>query len=112
MPVLPRPASPRALIADIRAMLRVGAERRVKLLVGALSIGMTSLIVTLFILESRYGILPEGPQITYAQDWAADRSDAEIIAQQKIDQKARDTFKAEKRAAFQRVDRAMTKIGL
>ena len=52
-----------------------------------MAVAVTSLIVTLFILESRYGVFPEGPRITYAADWSNSRTDAEIIAQQKIDQR-------------------------
>ena len=109
MAVLPRPASPRALLADLRTLAH--GDRRYKLVAGAVAIGMTSLIVTGFILESRSGILPEGQQITYAAEFSSTRTDAEIIAQQKIDQRALDQAKAEKRRAFQKVDRALTKLG-
>ena len=111
MAVLPRPASPRALIADLRAALGQG-DRRYKLVAAAVSVGMTSLIVTGFIVESWYGVLPEGAQITYAADFKESRTDAEIVAQQKIDQRARDAAVVERRRAFQKLDRELTGAGL
>ncbi len=110
MAVLPRPANPRAFLADLRSL--AAGDRRHKLVGAAVAIGMTSLIITGFILESRSGILPEGPQITYAADYASTRTDAEIIAQQRIDQRAREQAQADKRRAFQRADRALSRLGI
>lgn len=104
----PRPASPRAFWTDLRAFLL--AQERHKLVFAAIAIGITSLIVTGFIVESRYGVLP-GPQTIYASDWSTSRTDAEIIAQQKIDAKALHAAKAERRRQFQKVDNAMTRMG-
>jgi hypothetical protein len=109
MAYFPRPAKPKALLADLKGMFAV--NRRHKLLFGAMAIGMTSLIITGFILESRNGILP-GASTIYAADWSENRTDAEIIVQQKIDQKELDAAKAEKRRQFQKVDDAMTRWGL
>lgn len=110
MSILPRPASPRAFLADLRAVWR--GDRRTKLVAGVVAIGMTSLIVTLFIIESWWGVLPEGERISYVADWPNDRSDAQIIAQQKIDRVARDKERAEKRRAFQKVDRELSGLGI
>ena len=109
MAVFPRPAHPRVLLADLRTFL-VG-DRHYKLVFATMAIGMTSLIVTGFILESRHGVLPEGEQLTYVEDFSNARTDAQIIAQQKIDQKARDAAAAKKRAEFQKVDKALTRLG-
>lgn len=104
----PRPASPRAFWTDLRTF--VLSQERHKLVFAAISIGITSLIVTAFIVESRYGILP-GPSTIYAADWSADRTDAQIVAQQKIDQKALHAAKAERRRQFKKVDDAMARMG-
>ena len=101
----PKPANPRALWTDLRAYL--ADQGRFKLIGAVIAVGMTSLIVTGFIVESRSGVLPDGPQITYAADWSDSRSDAEIIAQQKIDQKALHAAQAEKRRQFQKVADAL-----
>src|SRR3546814_19413516 len=44
----------------------------------------SDLIVWGFLNDSKTNTAP-GRQIIYVQDWAADRSDADIIAQQKVD---------------------------
>ena len=111
MAVLPRPASPRAVLADLREIVRRG-DRRQKLIAGVVAVGMTSLIVTLFIVESWYGVLPEGQQITYAAEFASTRTDAEIIAQQKIDQKKLDAAREARRQEWQQVDKRLSKLGI
>jgi hypothetical protein len=109
MAYFPRPARPKALLADLRGLF--ATNRRHKLLFGAMAIGMTSIIVTGFIVESHSGVLP-GPSTIYVSDWSVNRTDAEIIKQQTIDQKELDAAKAEKRRQFQKVDDAMTRWGL
>ena len=106
---LPRPARPAALLADVRAFL--GGEHRFKLLFGLLAIAMPVVIVFGFLRDTKTGILP-GRQTYYVEEYSNDRSDAEIVAQQKIDQKVRDARLAEKRRAFQKVDNALTKLGI
>ena len=109
MAILPPIARPRDLLRDMRIFL--AGDRRHKLVFATLAVGVTSLIVTALIVESWYGIQPEGQQITYAENFLNSRTDAEIIAQQKIDQKARDKAAAEKRAAFRRLDQKLEKYG-
>ena len=104
MAVLPRPSGPRALLADLRRFF--GAGNRHRLAFAAVAVGMTSLIITGFIVESRSGILP-GRQVVYATDWSSDRSDTEIVAQQKIDQRKRAIAEAEKRAQYRRLARQL-----
>jgi hypothetical protein len=110
MAVFPRPAHPRVLLADLRTFL-VG-DRHYKLVFATLAIGMTSLIFTAFILETRHGVLPEGDHLTYVEDFSNTRTDAQIIAQQNIDQKIRDAALSTKRAEFQKVDDALTRLGI
>ena len=104
----PRPAAPKTLLADIRAMF--GGSRRYRLVFGVLAIGMTSAIITLFVIDSHDNIFP-GPSTIYVSDWNADRSDAEIVAQQKIDMAKIHAAKAERRRQFQKLDDAMTSMG-
>lgn len=109
MAVFPRPARPSVLWKDLRYFLR--GDRRYKLLFGAITVAIVSTWITIFIIESWWGVLPEGQQIVYAEDFKASRTDAEIIAQQKIDQAVRDKAMAEKRAAFQRLDKKLDRYG-
>jgi len=62
---------------------------------------------------------PYHRDIIYVQQWRADRSDAEIVAQQKIDSvaAARDKaelkrLEAERRAQFKRLDDQLKSIGI
>lgn len=110
MAILPRPAGPLALLADLRAFVTAG-DHRYKVIGAAFAIGITALWIFGFVVESRWGVLPEGPQITYVAEFAANRTDAEIIAQNKADQKDKDAALAERRRQFQKVDDAMSNMG-
>jgi hypothetical protein len=106
---LPRPASPRALWADIRAFT---AERRSHHWVAlALAIAMPIAIIVIFVMDGRTNIMP-GPQLIYVESWPANRTDAQIKAEQKIDQAARDKFKKQRQADFQRIDNTLESYGL
>ncbi len=109
MAILPPISRPSVLIRDMRIFMQ--GDRRHKLVFAVLAVGVTSLLVTMMIIESWWGVQPEGQQIVYASDFAANRTDAEIIAQQKIDQAVVDKAKAERRAQFQKLDDRMTKMG-
>jgi hypothetical protein len=110
MAILPPLSRPSVVLRDLRVFL--AGTPRYKLVFATLAVAVTSLIVTGMIIESWWGIEPEGVQIVYAEDFLANRTDDQIIAQQKIDQKVRDKAAAEKRAAFKRLDDALTSHGL
>ena len=74
MRIFLRPARPRVLIADIKRIWN-GSTSRYKLVFGALSLGITSMIVTGFILQTRWDAMPTGPQLIYAANFPADRTD-------------------------------------
>ena len=57
-------------------------ERR-KLVIATLAVGITSLITTGFLIESRYGYLPHDPIVIYFNSWKSGRTDAEAFAEQK-----------------------------
>jgi hypothetical protein len=100
----PRPSSPRAAWADLKAF--IAGPQRHKLLFGFLAVLMPAIIVYGFITDARTNILP-GRSIMYIQSWPADRSDAEIIAQQKIDQKKKEAADLERRRAYQRLEKQL-----
>jgi hypothetical protein len=106
----PRPVSPRTAIADFGALL-MQQDRRHRLVFLTIAIGITSTIVTAFIVESRDRSLLPGPQTVYVYDWKATRTDSEIVAQQKIDQKALHEAKEERRQQFKRLDDKLTRLG-
>jgi hypothetical protein len=106
---LPRPASPRALWADLRAFT---SERRPhQWVAAALAVAIPIGILVLFVLDGRTNILP-GPQLIYVESWPASRTDAEIKAQQKIDQAARDKANKERQAQFKRLDDKLERLGI
>ena len=99
MAVFPRPASPRALLADLR--LFVATRQRHQLAIAAISLAMPVLIVAGFYHDSKTE--PPKPEMYFLPSWPADRSDAEIIAQQKIDQARKEKREADKRASYRRI---------
>jgi hypothetical protein len=106
---LPRPASPRALWADIRAFT---SERRPHQWVAiALAVAMPVGIIVLFITDGHTNIEP-GPTVQFVESWPATRTDAEIIADQKKDQAAREKARKVRQAEFQRLENNLESLGL
>lgn len=106
---LPRPASPRALWADIRGF---ASERRSHHWVAlVLALAMPVAIVVVFLIDGRTNILP-GPQLIYVESWPANRTDAQIKAEQKIDQAARDKARKERQEMFKRHEEQLERLGL
>jgi len=99
MAVFPRPASPRALIADVRAFLAGGG--RTKVSIAIISVLMPVIIVIGFYHDANIKPAPKGPY--FVQSWPATRSDEEIKAQQKIDQARRDAEREKRRQEYQRL---------
>lgn len=68
-------------------------------------------ILFLFDLDGRTNLGPR-PQLIYVESWPAGRTDAEIKAQQKIDQAARDKALKERQEMFQRHSEQLERIGI
>lgn len=101
---LPRPATPRALWADIRAFAR--ERSRLQWIAALLAILMPTIIVVGFIVDARTNILP-GEQLIYVDSWSANRTDAEIVAAQKERQKAKEAADQETQRRFQELERRL-----
>jgi hypothetical protein len=110
MSIFLRPARPSALIADVKRIWG-SSTGRYKLVFGAAALAITSLIVTGFVVESRWGVLPEGPQIVYAEDFPANRTDAEIRQQQWVDAAERRKANEARRLQWKKLDDALTSHG-
>lgn len=102
---LPRPASPRRAWADLSAFFR--NRGRHQLVAGGLAIIIPAIIVLGFYTDSNTNTAPPRRQLIYAESWRADRTDAEIIARQKIDQAARDEALAERQRAYKRLEKRL-----
>lgn len=85
MPVLPPMHSPKTAWRDIRAFF--ANRNRDHLLGGALALGITAVILVIFFLDAKVNTAPPAT-ITYVDSWTADRTDAEIKADQEKDQAA------------------------
>ena len=105
----PRPAAPKALWADMRAF---AAQRSPYQWAGlGIAILMPLLIVAGFWHDSTHGVQP-GPQVIYVQSWPANRTDAQIIADQKKDQAQREAAQRERQAEFRKLDQQMNRLGI
>jgi hypothetical protein len=100
----PQPSSPRAAFRDLVAVMRHSSrEQRIG---AALAVLVTSIIVIEFILDTRMGIDPT-PTPTYVQLYPANRTDADIIADQKKEQAATAAGEKEKQRQFQRLEKRL-----
>lgn len=95
----PRPSRPSALWADLRAFL--ATRQRHQLVFAVLSILLPGVLIAGFYVDSH--VEPPAPTMNFLPSWPATRTDAEIIAQQKIDQAKREKALAEKRRQYQKV---------
>ncbi len=100
----PKPVGPRAAFNDLRAFMRQRSREQV--IAAILSILVTLIIIIEFVVDSKINTAPP-PQVVYAQSWSADRTDAEIIADQKKDQAKRDAAAREKQRQFQKLEKQL-----
>ncbi|HEY0116759.1 MAG TPA: hypothetical protein VGB54_13680 [Allosphingosinicella sp.] len=106
---LPRPASPRTLWRDIRALL--GQRSSHQWIAALLAITIPAIIVTTFMFDSKDAHdAPE--QIIYVESWRADRSIDETRARIAADEVRRKEFEEQRRRSFQKVDEAFNKLGI
>ena len=104
MPVLPPTHSPRAAFGDLAAFLRQRSREQV---IGAtLAILVTIIIVILFFVDSKINTAPP-PQIVYVELYDSNRTDAEIIADQKKDQAEREALAKERQRQFQELEKKL-----
>ena len=100
----PKPVGPRAAISDLFAFMRQRSREQV---IGAtLAVLVTMIIVIEFVVDSKINTAPP-QQIVYAQSWSADRTDAQVIADQKKDQAKREALAKEKQRQFQKLEKQL-----
>lgn len=96
----PRPASPLAAFRDLAAFMRHRSREQV---IGAcLALLVTSIIVIEFIVDAKIGTAPP-PQVVEVEIYPANRTDAQIAADQKKDQAAREAARKERQRQFQKL---------
>lgn len=69
----------------------------------ALSILVTTIIVIVFFVDAQINTAPP-PRIVYVDSWSVNRSDAEIIADQKKDRAKRQAAAEERQRQFQKLE--------
>ncbi len=91
--------------ADLKAMF-LGMDRR-RWLFLALSFAITFALLFGFLIDSDYRKLAPGPQLIIAESWPANRTDAEIQAQQKRDQAVRKLQEEERKRQYQKLAKTL-----
>ena len=100
----PSPSTPRAALRDLIALIRhSGREQRIG---AALAVLVTAIIVFEFVIDARIGVKPT-PTPTYVELYSSNRSDAEIIAEQKKEMAAKAAAEKEKQRQFQKLEKRL-----
>ena len=90
MSFFPRPSSPGAALRDLAAFMRQRSREQV---IGAcLALLVTAIIVIEFLVDSKMDTAPP-PQVVDVQLYSQNRTDAQIIADQKKDQAEKEAQK-------------------
>ncbi len=106
---LPRPASPRALWQDIKAL--AGQRSSHQWIAGSLALAIPVIIGLTFMADvDNAHDAPE--QIIYVDSWKADRSIEETRAAIAAQEERRKTFEEERRKSFQKIEEFNNKIGI
>ncbi|MDF0542707.1 hypothetical protein PX699_10165 [Sphingobium sp. H39-3-25] len=101
MAIFPRPVSPKSALGDFWTYVSESRAHKWPLL--GLSVAFTWVIVWAFVIDGNTNTMPRQNKIIYFQNWNADRSDAAIIVQQKIDLARREAAIEKKQKEMQHV---------
>ena len=97
----PQPVSPRAAIADLFAVIRhTSREQRIG---AALALLITAIIVIEFIVDAKTG-MQMAPEEISVELYPSNRTDAQIVADQKKDQAAKEAAMKERQREFQKLE--------
>jgi len=99
-----KPPSPRRFAAGFRDLgFFLKTRTRTDYVIAAIAASMTIFIIFAFWHDSRF---EAEPQIIYVQDWPANRTDDQIRADQKKDRIEREQAEAQRKAVFQKMQKA------
>ena len=104
MAILPPMSSPRAALRDLRDFFR--HREREHVLGAIMAVLVTIIIVIIFLVDSQINTAPP-PQIVTVELYDSSRTDAEIIADQKKDQAAKEAAAKEKQRQFQELEKKL-----
>src|SRR4051812_20571395 len=100
----PRPSSPRAVYRDFVGFVR--QREREHVIGAALAFLVTLIIVIIFVLDAKFGVAPP-PQVIEVELYPSNRTDAQIIADQKKDMAEKLAGEKEKQRQFQRLEKRL-----
>lgn len=104
MAVLPRPVSPRAAWADLRAFLgRRSREQTIGLICALLA---TAAIVVAFYYDPQVNTAPP-PTVVYVESFGKDRSDDDIKRDQRKAQATKEAAQKERQRQFQELEKKL-----
>jgi hypothetical protein len=104
MAVLPPVYRPSVALRDLLAFLRQRSREQV---IGAtLAVLVTIIIVIIFFVDSQINTAPP-PQVVYVELYDSNRTDAEIVADQKKDQAEREALAKERQRQFQELEKKL-----
>ncbi|MDP9421980.1 MAG: hypothetical protein M3Q19_03955 [Pseudomonadota bacterium] len=104
MAILPPMVGPRAALKDLTAFMRQRSREQV---IGAsLAVLVTVIIVIIFFVDSQINTAPP-QQIVYIENYGPDRTDADIIADQKKASEDRRRAAEEKKRQFQELEKRL-----
>lgn len=99
----PRPSNPVAAFRDLAAFMRQRSREQV---IGAgLALLATGIIVFEFVIDAKIGVAPT-PTPTFVQLYASNRTDAQIIADQKKDMADKQALQKEQQREYQKLAKA------
>ncbi len=102
MAILPPMVGPRAALSDLKAFLR--QRSREQLLGATLAVLVTVIIVIIFFVDSKINTAPE-PTVVYVENYGPERTDADIIADQKKASAERRKAEEARRREYQKLEK-------
>ena len=102
MAILPPMVGPRAAFRDLAAFMR--QRSRDQLIGAALAVLVTIIIVIIFFVDSKINTAPP-PQVVYVENYGPDRTDADIIRDQKKASEDRKKAEEARRKEFEKLQK-------
>jgi len=104
MAILPPMVGPRAALRDLTAFMR--QRSREQMIGAALAVLVTIIILIIFFVDSKINTAPP-PQIVYVENYGPDRTDADIIADQKQASQQRRRAEEARRKEFEKLQKEL-----
>ena len=102
MAILPPMVGPRAALSDLKAFL--SQRSREQVIGAALAVLVTIIIVIIFFVDSKINTAPP-PQIVYVESYGPNRTDEDIIRDQKKASEERRKAEEARRREFQKLEK-------